>query len=43
MFQQNIEDFFCFLLSQMHKSQTQSAEIRLVLVANQEEEDTEIT
>lgn len=43
MFQENIEELFNFLLSQMLKSQTQSAEISLVLVAIQKREDTEKT
>lgn len=42
-FSKTLNTFFLFLLSQMLKSQTQSAEIRLVLVAIQEREDAEKT
>lgn len=40
-FSKTLNAFFLFLLSQMLKSQTPSAEIRLVLVAIQEREDAE--
>lgn len=42
-FSKTLNTFFLFLLSQMLKSQTQSAEIRLVLVAIREREDAEKT
>lgn len=42
-FSKMLKTFFHFLLSQMLKSQSQSAEIRLVLVAIQKREDAEKT